>query len=404
MLYNFGIYCYAFLARILAVFNHKAKLFTAGRKNIWEKLPEVNNQNVTWFHCASLGEYDQGLPIIQAWKKKFPNDFILITFFSPSGYEILKNKHIGDFACYLPLDTKRNAKRFIHHFAPKNVLFIKYEFWINYLNFAKKNGAKLYLISAVFHSKQPFFKWYGGIFRKTLKHFNHIFIQYESSAPFLNQLAYKQYTITGDTRFDRVFERKLNKNDNDIIKTWLNDKKAFVIGSSWKEDLEIIIPLINKMMFPAKIIIAPHQVDEKSIQETTNALSLSFERYTKIKQNIQPETQVLILDCIGVLADAYQYGKIAYVGGAFKTGLHNILEPAVFGLPVIFGPQHHKFEEASKFMETGIGFSISNYITLENTYLHINNHLSEIQNKTKSFMEKQIGACDKITKEIFKDC
>jgi 3-deoxy-D-manno-octulosonic-acid transferase len=393
MLYTLGIYIYGFLMRLGALFHPKAKKWVNGRKNFWNKIPDLKNENVIWFHCASLGEYDQGKPIMEAWKKEHPQDFILVTFFSPSGYENIKNKSIGDFTCYLPLDTHKNAKKFVRFFNPSKVFFIKYEIWINHLKAVKRSGAKLYSVSASFRKNHRFFKWYGGTFRKALFLFDHIFVQYQLSKDLLSKIGITNVTVSGDTRYDRVAQRAKENKDNEIIAPWAKDESIFVIGSSWPTDEEMIIPYINDYKINTKVIIAPHEVNRTHIKQIEERLKINYQLYTNIQngEKLKRHTQVLILDCIGVLADAYRYGNIAYVGGGFGTGLHNILEPAAFGTPVIFGPIHKKFPEAQEFINVGIGKSCDENKTFFSTYTAFKKN-KKIENEVKKFIKGKLGA------------
>lgn len=401
MLYSLGIYLYHIILHISSVFHPKAKAWIKGRKNFWSQLPQIENQNVVWFHCASLGEYDQGKPVMEKWKETYPNDFLLITFFSPSGYEHIVNKSIGDYTCYLPLDTKKNAQKFIQHFQPKNTFFVKYEFWINFLKATKQGGSKIYAISASFRKKQHFFKWYGGIFRKALGLFDHIFVQNQKSLDLLSSINIRNASISGDTRYDRVMQRAAVRNENVIIAPWAKDEDIFIIGSSWPDDEEIIIPYINDFKIKSKVIIAPHEVHSKNIERITQSLKVSYQLYTQIEKGepLNPLTMVLVLDCIGVLADVYQYGKIAYVGGGFGTGLHNILEPASFGLPVIFGPKHQKFPEAHEFIERKIGKSCHENRTFFNAYREFIKE-ENINERVSTFMNEKKGATEIIISKV----
>jgi len=401
MLYSLGIYLYHIILHIASVFHPKAKAWIKGRKNFWSQLPQIENQNVVWFHCASLGEYDQGKPVMEKWKETYPNDFLLITFFSPSGYEHIVNKSIGDYTCYLPLDTKKNAQKFIQHFQPKNTFFVKYEFWINFLKATKLGGSKIYAISASFRKKQHFFKWYGGIFRKALGLFDHIFVQNQKSLDLLSSINIRNASISGDTRYDRVMQRAAVRNENVIIAPWAKDEDIFIIGSSWPDDEEIIIPYINDFKIKSKVIIAPHEVHSKNIERITQSLKVSYQLYTQIEKGepLNPLTMVLVLDCIGVLADVYQYGKIAYVGGGFGTGLHNILEPASFGLPVIFGPKHQKFPEAHEFIERKIGKSCHENRTFFNAYREFIKE-ENINERVSTFMNEKKGATEIIISKV----
>ncbi|MEX2482996.1 MAG: glycosyltransferase N-terminal domain-containing protein [Brumimicrobium sp.] len=402
MFYTLGVRLYGSAIKIASLFNPKAKKWVVGRKSIWSKLPDVSSKKVVWFHCASLGEFEQGKPVIQRWKNEYPNDFVLVTFFSPSGYEVKKNDEVADYVCYLPLDTPKNAKRFVNHFKPKNVFFVKYEFWVNYINAIHSTNCKLYAISASFRLKQRFFKWYGGIFRKALRKFDFIFVQRIENIKLLRDIKVDRVVVAGDTRYDRVASRLDAKISNLQIANWSkSDESIFVIGSSWPVDEEIIIPFINDGTIATKVIIAPHEVDENHINEITKRLKVPYQCYTMINDlnPIKTETKVIILDCIGVLAEAYKYGTIAYVGGGFGTGLHNILEPAIFGLPVIFGPEFYKFPEAYDFISAGIGATIRD----KNEFIEAYEHFREsenIQEKAINFMKSQIGATDIIIDKI----
>lgn len=392
--YRLSILLYGFAIKVAAIFNKKAALWISGRKLFFENLPPITAERVQWFHCASLGEFEQARPLIESWNEKYPEDFILVTFFSPSGYEIQKDYSMADYVCYLPLDTRKNANRFVKHFNPTNVFFIKYEFWLNFIDAANRNNTKLYSVSTLLRPNQRFFKWYGGIFRKRLSYFSHFFVQNEATADLLSSIRINNKTVTGDTRFDRVYNRSVNHSENNLIANWLTKEKAFVIGSSWPVDESFLIPFINS--YNGKVIIAPHEVNEKHIEQIEAQLSSVYEKYTSVRKLIKPETKVLILDCIGVLADAYKYGEIAYVGGAFGSGLHNILEPAAFGLPVIFGPKHKKFPEAQLFIDKKVGFSISDSDQFEASYKKVQKNIYPIQQQLEKLIQANLGATDKI--------
>jgi len=394
LIYNFFILLYGLGIRLFALFNEKAKKWVHGRKKNLSNLPNVANRNVVWFHCSSLGEFDQALPIIESWDKK---DFILVTFFSPSGYENKKNFQGADYICYLPLDTPKNARQFVKHFSPKKAFFVKYEFWLNYIDQLHELGSEIYSLSTVLRSNQHFFKWYGAVFVKRLKNFHYFFVQNKVTADLLNSLGIKKVKITGDTRYDRVLDRKNKILPNEQIKNWLNGEKAFVIGSSWAKDEELLLPILKNLN--CKIIIAPHEVNEKNIQRLKNSLTDTYFCYSKLKDKKDPipiESKILILDCIGVLAEAYYFGKFAYVGGGFGTGLHNILEPAAFGLPVAFGPIYQKFPEAEIFLQNGIAKSISSIENLESTIQYFEKNYDTLAEKINSFMSNNSGAKEKV--------
>lgn len=398
-IYNLFIRFYGIAILTASLFNNKAKKWVDGRKKINQNWPKVKNQNVAWFHCASLGEFEQALPIIDELKS---NHYILITFFSPSGYEQKKNFTDADFVCYLPLDTPKKAKNFIKHFNPNKAFFIKYEFWLNYIIQAEKNGCKLYSLSTLMRKNQVFFKWYGRIFRKNLKKFNHFFVQNEETKDLLSSINIKQAVVTGDTRYDRVIKRKNNIRPNKAIQDWVNDEKAWIIGSSWKKDEEVFVPVVNNTK--TKVIIAPHEINDHKIKRLTQSLHRNYFRFSKViskeVESIPKETEVLVLDCIGYLAEAYYFGKYAYVGGGFGTGLHNILEPAAFNLPVIFGPIHDKFPEASVFIKEGIGFSVETSDELEEKLAVFEENNNLFTKQVKHHMQNQTGATEKVLKKL----
>lgn len=393
LIYSLGIRIYGGILWVAQFFNPKAKSWVAGRKNFWARLPEIQNEDVYWFHCASLGEFDQGLPLINLMKENNPSIYILVTFFSPSGFENYhKRKNSADFVCYLPLDTKSNARKFIQHFKPQKVFFIKYEFWSNYIFEAKKSNAKIYSISALFRPDHRFFKWYGKQFRETLRKIDFFFVQNQSSLELLQHVGIRQAILTGDTRFDRVIENKANVQTDSTIEAFIQNQKAFVIGSSWPEDEELLINLVSICGFP--VIIAPHDISENHLLQIEKKFENETIRYSNWTVNV--DKKILLIDSIGKLANAYSYGEIAYVGGGFSGSLHNILEPAVFGLPVIFGPKHKRFPEAQTFIDTGIGFSVANEEALQTAFNYIKQNQENLKIKTTNLVLSSKGATQKI--------
>lgn len=397
-LYNIGIFFLGIGMRIASLFHPKAKEWVDGRKDIFENLPTVNGEHVVWFHCASLGEFDQGIPLMKKIIEQNPQVFLLVTFYSPSGMKFYqKRERIADLVMYLPLDTKSNAKKFIRYFKPKQAFFVKYEFWYNFIHQAKKNGSEIYNVSGIFREDHRFFKWYGGIFRKLLRKFDWFFVQNEKSKELLESINIQNVTISGDSRFDRVIENKELVVANEKIEKFKNNEDLFIIGSSWEEDEEILIPWIKNQA--KKVLIAPHNVDENHILAICKQLPEAI-RYTQSDTIDLAQKKVLILDTIGQLANAYTYGNIAYVGGGFSGSLHNILEPAVFGLPVIFGPNHKRFPEGQAFIDNGFGFSISTTEEFEKAYQIITGNFEEISQKEVEFVAENAGASDRIMKKI----
>jgi 3-deoxy-D-manno-octulosonic-acid transferase len=392
-LYNSGIRLYELAIRTAALFNPKAKNWIDGRKDYFEHLPQIpTDQKVIWFHCASLGEFDMALPVMNLIKERHPSIFLLVTFFSPSGMEHYnKRKHQVDLAVYLPSDKPSNAEKFIKHFHPDKVFFVKYEFWSNYIFEAKKQNVQVFSLCSIFREDHRFFKWYGGFFRKTLKEVNFFYTQNETSTLLLADIGITNFMTSGDTRFDRVIENKKSLESNPRIEAFLKNEKAFIIGSSWPEDETIVLPYIlqnpNK-----KFIIAPHNIDEAYVNAIETKLLNLTERFTENNGG----KNLLILNTIGHLASAYSYGEIAYVGGGFSGNLHNILEPAVFGLPVLFGPKFKRFPEASQFIHLGIGFSVKTSEEFTFTLNEIYKNLPAISEKTSNTVTKNTGASVKI--------
>jgi 3-deoxy-D-manno-octulosonic-acid transferase len=413
-LYNFIIQITSLLLRIVAFFNPKIKLFVDGRKLVFETLfNKIKSTDKTiWFHAASLGEYEQGLPVIEKIKIKYPDHKIILTFFSPSGYEIRKNNSIADVTVYLPLDTVSNAKKFLEIVHPDLVFFIKYEFWPNYLNELKKLKIKTYLISGIFREKQAFFKWYGGFYRTALKSFDYFFVQNESSKTLLQSIGFNNVKISGDTRFDRVVSILERNNSIDFIEDFIKTtstalcdtkNKIIVIGSSWTKDESLIVNYINQSQ-NLKFIIAPHNINKEQIQELKLSISKKTIFYSE-KDNLDLSCfEVLIIDIIGILTKIYSYADIAYVGGGFgNPGVHNILEPATFGIPIIIGPNYSHFAEATALVHQEGCISISDQKELNETLnnLILNEDIrSEKGHICSTFVQMNKGATDVILKNI----
>lgn len=349
-LYNIIVQIANFLLKIIAQFSPKIKLFVDGRKPVFEVLSDKikPSDKTIWFHAASLGEYEQGLPVIEKIKEKFPNHKIVVTFFSPSGYEVRKNNLIADATVYLPLDTKKNAQQFLKLVHPEMAFFIKYEYWPNYLNELRKLETPTYLISGIFREKQMFFKWYGGFYRKALETFTYFFVQNESSKKLLLQLGKTNVAISGDTRFDRVATILEKDNSLDFIEAFKNDTLTIVIGSSWPKDESLLVDYINQTSEKVKFIIAPHNIKSEQIQELKNSISKKTALFSEKETKNLADFDVFIIDTIGILTKIYSYANIAYVGGGFgNPGVHNILEPATFGVPIVIGSNFSHFAEAT---------------------------------------------------------
>jgi 3-deoxy-D-manno-octulosonic-acid transferase len=362
------------LVKVAALFSPKIKLFVDGRKTVFSTLSsKISPEDTTiWFHAASLGEFEQGLPVMEKIKIQYPNHKIVVTFFSPSGYEVRKNNTIADVTIYLPLDTKSNAQKFLKLVHPDSVFFIKYEYWPNYLNELKKGNIKTYLISGIFRKDQAFFKWYGGFYRNALKAFDYFFVQNESSKLLLQELGFKNVKISGDTRFDRVVAILERDNSLDFIEQFKNNTTTIVIGSSWPKDETLLVNYINQSNENVKFIIAPHNIKSEQIQELKNSISKKTILFSEKENEDLSSYDVLIVDTIGILTKIYSYADIAYVGGGFgNPGVHNILEPATFGIPIIVGPNFSHFAEAVALVHQEGCVSISNQNELNDTFSNL---------------------------------
>ena len=375
LLYNISIYLFGLVIRVASLFNPKAKEWVKGRKNYFSHLPE-STKPVLWFHCASLGEFDMAIPVMNELRTTHPTHTILVTFFSPSGMQHYhKRNHPADLVLYLPIDTPKNAERFVAHFKPEKAFFVKYEFWSNYLDALKDSGAKVFSICTLLRTENRFFRWYGGFFRKSLRNFDHFYTQNDPTRALLHSIGILKVTITGDTRYDKVIETRDKQVTNPRIEEFLGGEKMVIFGSTWPQDEAIILPWIEANP-TIKCIIAPHNIDLAHVQSLVKAFGERCVRYTE-KDN--KDCQVLILDTIGHLSSAYGSAKIAYVGGGFSGKLHNILEPAVYGIPVLFGPKFNRFPEAQQFIDAGIGFSVSDTKSLSETMTEVTKRLSEIK-------------------------
>ncbi|MDI9308698.1 MAG: glycosyltransferase N-terminal domain-containing protein [Limnohabitans sp.] len=394
------------LLKIVALFSPKIKLFVEGRKTTFSTLQSKlqKSDKTIWFHAASLGEYEQGLPVIEKMKNQFPNHKIVVTFFSPSGYEVRKNNTVADVTIYLPLDTKTNAKKFIDTVNPEIAFFIKYEYWPNYLNELKNRQIKTYLISGIFREKQSFFKWYGGFYRNALKSFNHFFVQNDLSKNLLQKIGFNNVTVSGDTRFDRVVSILERDNSLNFIEEFKNNTTTIVIGSSWPKDEDILVNYINSSNHNTKFIIAPHNIKEEQISNLKSQITKKNVLFSEKENKNLSEFDVFIIDSIGILTKIYSYADIAYVGGGFgNPGVHNILEPATFGVPIIIGPNFSHFAEATALVQQEGCISISNQVELNQAFNLLIQNEDERYEKghiCSTFVQMNKGATEKILKKI----
>jgi len=404
--YNIGISVYTLGIRIVAPFNEKAALWIKGRKGIWSKIRQINRdkERLVWFHAASLGEFEQGRPVMEALKKEEPATRILLTFFSPSGYEIRKNYAGADYILYLPSDSAAHARKWIRMLHPDAAVFIKYEFWYHYLHELHQCHIPVYLISAIFRKNQPFFKKWGNLHRRMLHYFDKLFVQDTESVELLSSISIENTQLTGDTRFDRVKQIADAAQRLKRIEEFLQEAPAVVCGSTWPPDEEILITYINQNSNHFKWIITPHEIGENHIKGILEKCHKKTVRYTDENADLT-NAQVLIIDCIGLLSAIYRYGKIAYIGGGFGTGIHNTLEAAVYGIPVIFGPRYQKFKEAECLLQQGGGFCIHSACELNevlDTLIQQPAITEAAGKKALAYVNSQLGATSLIMESLIK--
>lgn len=402
--YNAGIRGYQLAVRLATPFNEKAALWVKGRKNIRKQIAQIQRkgERLVWFHAASLGEFEQGRPVMEALKAAEPSTRILLTFFSPSGYEIRKNYAGADYILYLPSDTPGNARFFVEQLKPDAAVFIKYEFWYNYLHELYKNHIPVYLISAIFRPGQPFFKSWGTLHRRMLGFFNRLFVQDEESVQLLDSIGIRNAQRTGDTRFDRVKQIAGAAKEIEKVKLFCNGLPAVVCGSTWPPDEDILLDYINNDSSAYKWIITPHEIGESHIKAILEKCKKKVVRYTDENASLA-DYEVLIVDYIGLLSSIYRYGQISYIGGGFGVGIHNTLEAAVYGIPVIFGPKYQKFKEAVSLIREGGAFSISNGEQLRevlNSLIQTPAIAETAGQKALNYVDSQLGATEIIVKEL----
>ena len=407
LLYSIAIHFFYAIMLFVSLFNKKARLWINGRKGWRKKLgqwqPSVTP--VLWFHAASLGEFEQGRPLIEEFKKRQPGCSLLLTFYSPSGFEIRKNYEEADLVCYLPLDTWYNARRFVNLVKPDVAFFIKYEFWYFYLRLLYQKNLQVYLISGIFRPGQVFFRWYGSWFRKKLRYFKHFFVQDQTSADLLGSLGLHNTTISGDTRFDRVTMLNSLAKKIDIAEAFSSEHFCLVAGSTWPADEDLLVKLINESVNNIKLIIAPHEIDEEHISKLAALIKRSYVLYSASSLSNVIDKQVLIIDNIGMLSSLYRYGQLAFIGGGFGKGIHNILEAAAFGKPVIFGPNYWKFREAIELIRIGGAFTVNNYDELHTVISSLKIDTEKYKAsclKASDYVKNNIGATDIILRDIVK--
>lgn len=402
--YNLGIHLYTCGIKLASRFNEKAALWVRGRRDLLGQLHRsVSGERIIWIHAASLGEFEQGRPVMEAIREQYPLYRILLTFFSPSGYEIRRNYQGADWVFYLPADTPRNVRRFLDAVRPQAAIFIKYEFWLNYLSELAERGVPTYIISAVFRRDSVFFRPYGKIFRRALGTFRRIFVQDEDSRRLLAGIGMRNVSVAGDTRFDRVAKIASGAKDLPVIADFAGRGQVLVAGSTWEPDEELLVRLINDNP-SVKFIVAPHEMDEKRIVRLMESVQGGVVRYTEYEKSAAgSECRLLVVDTIGILSSVYGYGSYAYIGGGFGVGIHNTLEAAAFGIPVAFGPNYGKFREAAELIEAGAARSVSSYPELASWLkeLEAKGAYDSASSAADGYVHSRCGATDVILGEIF---
>jgi 3-deoxy-D-manno-octulosonic-acid transferase len=399
-LYSFALFLYRQLVRLVSYVKPKAQLWNEGQNMVWEGLEKAlahNTRPVAWFHTASLGEFEQGKPVMEAYRAQYPDHFILVTFFSPSGYEVRKNAKDVDFVSYLPLDGAQTSERFLHLVKPKVAVFVKYELWYFYLRGLRKRSISTILISAIFRPNQVFFTWYGGFFRSLLTCFTQIFVQDAFSKALLNGIGLEQVQVGGDTRFDRVVQHLRHPKPWSVLDQFIDNRAFMVLGSVWQADMDVLIPLINSKEFPFQWVIVPHEIHADEMKRWESAIQLPVQ-YSK--DAAVSGAQVLIVNEVGYLAQIYRGASFAYIGGAFGAGLHNTLEASVYGPTVFFGNKNYtKFKEARDLVEFGLAYPIEDTVSLTNKMHEIYDAEDVFVNKqvqARTFVALQAGATQKI--------
>ena len=402
LLYSLAIRCYSGMISLASLLgNAKARLWSQGRRKQWDRLKsDDSDAEWIWFHVSSLGEFEQGLPLIEKIKERYPKYKLLLTFFSPSGYEPRKNFQLADKVAYMPSDTLTNAKRLVDNFNIKAAFFVKYDFWFNYMKVLNDNDIPLYYISALLHSNHYFFKFYASWFRKQLRYVKHYFVQNEETENLLKSIGIANVTVTGDTRFDRVYDIARQSQSFPEIENFINGRKCIIAGSSWQTDERFLIPFIERMPENYCMIIAPHDISDSHINQITSQLK-DYRLYTEIQQptaNSQQPT-VLVVNTIGILKKIYRYARFAYVGGGFMSSIHNTQEALVYGCPVVIGPKYHKFVEAVDLVKDGGMFSVSNQQELNDIFERLINDevfYDKVSNICQDYVKLSIGATEKI--------
>lgn len=405
LMYDLGIGSLRALYRLASLVHGKARLFHQGRREQQVTLQQTfplkeRTRPLIWVHCASLGEFEQGRPVMEALKSRNSSIQILLTFFSPSGYEVQKKYAGADFVFYLPWDTRPNARWFAETINPQLAIFVKYEFWYHYITALHEQDIPVISVSSIFRHDQNFFRWYGGLFRSMLSKFNHFFVQNEQSIQLLNSIGIHAATLAGDTRFDRVQQIIQRAEEIELARTFKNDQTLMVVGSAWPEDMEVLIPFMNSQPDQMKFIVAPHEIKDSFLSTIEKGLKGRTIRYSKATPENIREARVLLIDNIGLLSRLYRYGEFAFVGGGFAQGLHNILEAACYGVPIFFGDRaYQKFREAVDLTQQGGAFPVQDLNDFSQKFNRLRENpgaLADAARVTRNYVEKNLGATEKI--------
>lgn len=403
-MYTIAIYLYALAVRLASLTNRKARLMIKGHRKTWRTLRDhaKERQHYVWFHAASLGEFEQGRPLMERLRREHPEKRILLTFFSPSGYEVRKDYAGADLVCYLPFDTPLNARRFIRLVQPEKAFFIKYEFWHHYIDELHRAGVPVYSVSSIFRNDQIFFRPYGRGYARVLHHFNHFFVQNEASRRLLNSLGVTQVSVTGDTRFDRVIDIRNQAKSLPLAAALTGDSRTIVAGSTWPPDEEILIPYFNSHP-ELKLIIAPHEVNEERLRSIEQRLKRPALRYSQATPESSAQADCLIIDGYGLLSSLYRYATLAYVGGGFGVGIHNVPEAAVYGVPVFFGPNNQRFREARDLINEGGSFEVTSaddFQAQADRLLADERALAKSGQASGDYIRRNSGATEAIFREV----
>lgn len=406
LLYNLGMLIYHFGVWVASFWNEKASKFCKGRQGVLEYIAEKvdKNSKYVWVHAASLGEFEQGRPIIEKLRQMKPEYKIVLTFFSPSGYEVRKNYEGADVVCYLPIDTSWSANRFLDVVNPTYAIFIKYEFWMNYIVGLKRRKIPTYIVSAIFRPNQVFFKWYGSWYRKVLHCFTHLFVQNQVSLDLLSSIGVKNVSLTGDTRFDRVADIAAKSKELPIVSAFAQGSKVIVAGSSWPKDEDILCDYFNRHP-GVKLILAPHEIHQSHLDDILSKLKRPYVFYNQTNEAEAAKADCLIVNCFGLLSSVYRYGDFAYIGGGFGVGIHNTLEAAVYGMPILFGPNYGRFQEAVDMVNRRAAFPVHNLSEFEaladDLLTDGSETLRSASANASDYVRENRGATGKIIDEIF---